>query len=154
MSFIWNVLLSFSNEEFWEDDEDEPRETCEPLERINQWIPHGKLVSLVRPTYAKGVGYGMDANLFGGGFKHFDIEGFIEVVAAQDWKELANVQLWINGAEEGMGDEPFSSINLHGRKVARLRTHPLAPPKRQAPLKRKAQVKRKISAKGKDRRAQ
>ena len=38
---------------------------------------------------AKAVGYGMDANLFGGGYKPLDIEGFIEVVQAQDWKEPA-----------------------------------------------------------------
>jgi hypothetical protein len=44
MSYIWNVMLSFSNEELWEDDEEEARETCEPLERINAWIPHGELV--------------------------------------------------------------------------------------------------------------
>jgi hypothetical protein len=35
MGFLWNVMLSFDNEELSEDDEEEPRETCEPLERIN-----------------------------------------------------------------------------------------------------------------------
>jgi hypothetical protein len=99
MSWVWNVLLSFSFEEFWEDDEEEARETCEPLERINAWIPHGELVSLTEPTYANGAGYGMHANLYGGGFKHFDIEGFIAVVAAQAWKDPANLQLWIKAEE-------------------------------------------------------
>lgn len=119
MGWVWNVLLSCSNEEFWEDGEDEARDTCEPLERINQWIPHGKLVSLIGPTYVEGVGYGMDANLFGGGYKHFDIDGFIDVVEAQDWKDRAKVQLWVKGAEEGMGEESFTLIKLRPRRSRR-----------------------------------
>ncbi len=116
MGFVWNVMLSFDNEELWEDDEEEPRETCEPLERINAWIQHGRLVSLIGPTYEDDAGNGMDANLYGGGFKHFDIEGFIEVVKAQDWKARSKVQLWVKGAEEGMGEEPFTLIKLGGRR--------------------------------------
>ena len=112
MSWVWNVLLSFSNEELWEDGEDQPRETCEPLERINQWIPHGELVSLTGPTYMDGVGYGLDANLFGGGFKNFDIERFIEVVEAQSWKNRAKIRLLIKGGQEGVDDEPFEFVKL------------------------------------------
>jgi hypothetical protein len=119
MGWIWNVLLSCSNEEFCEEGEDEPREICEPLERINGWIPHGKLVSLIKPTYAAGAGYGMDANLFGGGYKHFDIEAFIKVVEAQNWKDRANLQLWIKGAEEGMGEDPFELVKLQSRRSSR-----------------------------------
>lgn len=118
MGWVWNVLLSCSNEEFWEDDEFD-EETCEPLERINQWIPHGKLVSLIGPTYVEGVGYGMDANLFGGGYKHFDIEGFIKVVEAQDWKDRAKVQLWVKEGQEGVDDEPFTLIKLRRRRSTR-----------------------------------
>ena len=124
MGWVWNVLLSFSNEEFWEDGEDEARDTCEPLERINQWIPSGKLVSLIGPTYVKGVGIGLDANLFGGGYKHFDIEGFIEVVEAQGWKDRANVQLWVKGAEEGMGEEPFTPVKLSWPRATRKKSAP------------------------------
>jgi hypothetical protein len=39
MGFVWNVMLSFDNEEFWEEGEDTARETCEPLDRINAWLP-------------------------------------------------------------------------------------------------------------------
>jgi hypothetical protein len=116
MSFVWNVMLSFDNEEFWEDGEDECRETCEPLDRINAWLSPARLVSLTGATYEDDAGYGMDANLYGGGFKHFDSEGFIEVVKAQDWKSRSKVQLWIKGAEEGMGDEPFALTKLGGRR--------------------------------------
>jgi hypothetical protein len=112
MGFVWNVVLSFSNEEFWEDGEDEPRATCEPLQRINEWISDGRLVDLTKPTYAKGAGSGLDANLYGGGFKHFDIEAFIQVVASQDWKDRAAVQLFVKGAEEGMGEGPFHLARL------------------------------------------
>jgi len=140
MGWVWNILLSFSNEEFWEEGEDEPRDTCEPLERINQWIPHGKLVDLVGPTYAEEAGYGMDANLFGGGYKHFDIDGFIQMVEAQDWKDRANVQLWIKGAEEGMGQEPFTLVKLRRRRSAR--------PKTQAKPTGGSKAKRRTKSKG------
>lgn len=36
MGFVWNVLLAFDNEEWWEDSEDIPRTKCAPLEAINQ----------------------------------------------------------------------------------------------------------------------
>ena len=121
MGFVWNVMLSFDNDELWEDERDEPRESCEPLERINAWIPHGRLVSLIGPTYGDGVGYGIDANLYGGGFKHFDIDGFIEVVRARNWKARAKVQLWIKGAEEGMGTEPFTLVKLAAHSAAGIK---------------------------------
>src|SRR5262249_36514749 len=101
MGFVWNVMLSFDNEEGWEESEDEPRKSCGPVQQINDWIPSGQLVSLTGPTYADDAGYGMDANLYGGGFKNFDIEGFIEVVKTQEWKERSKVQLWVKRAEEG-----------------------------------------------------
>jgi hypothetical protein len=116
MGFVWNVMLSFDNEELWEDGEDEARGTCEPLERINAWLSPGHLVSLIGPTYQEGAGNGMDANLYAGGFKHFDIEGFIELVKAQGWRHRSKVQLWVKGAEEGMGTEPFTLIKLGGRR--------------------------------------
>ncbi len=139
MGWVWNVLLSFSNEEFWEDGEDEARDTCEALERINQWIPHGSLVSLTGPTYDDDAGYGMDANLYGGGFKNFDIEGLIDVVKAQAWKDRAKVQLWVKGAEEGMGEDPFTLIKL-GRRRAKQ------------PVKAVSQSKPRGGTKGKGRR--
>lgn len=128
MAWIWNVMLSFSNEELWDDDEDEPRETCEPLDQINSWVPDGRLVSLTGPTYKDDAGHGMDAILFGGGFKHFDIEGFVAVVEAQNWKDRANVQLWVKGGEEGMCDDPFTLVKIRRRKPARPKPEP-APPK-------------------------
>jgi hypothetical protein len=122
MGWIWNVLLCCSNEEFWTDDADEPSETCEPLERINQWIPDGKLVDLTKPTYAKGAGSGMDAWLFGGGFKHFDIDAFVRVVEEQPWKDRPNLQLWVKG-DGSTSNEPFTPVRLRAparraRKVA------------------------------------
>jgi len=112
MGFIWNVMLAFDNEELWEDGEDEARETCEPLDRIYSWLEHGQLVSLIGPTYDADAGYGMDANLYGGGFKNFDIDAYIAVVQAQNWKMRSKVQLWVKGAEEGMGTEPWTLVKL------------------------------------------
>jgi hypothetical protein len=50
MGCVSNVMPSFDNEGWWEEGEDQPRDTCEPLERINQWLPYGKLVDLAGPT--------------------------------------------------------------------------------------------------------
>jgi len=122
MGFIWNVMLSFSNDELWEDGEDEPRETCELLERINAWIDDGKLVSLVEPTYEDQAGYGMDANLYGGGFKNFDMDAFIEVVERQNWKNRGKVQLWAKGGEEGTDDDLFTPVKLRRQKVVSPKT--------------------------------
>lgn len=145
MSFVWNVMLSFDNEEFWEDGGDESRETCEPLDRINAWLSPARLVSLTGSTYEEDAGYGMDANLYGGGFKHFDIEGFIEVVKAQHWKARSKVQLWIKGAEEGMGEEPFTLIKLGGRpSEAAVKAAPTR--KRRAAGVKGAQTKKRRAA--------
>jgi hypothetical protein len=145
MGFVWNVMLSFDNEELWEDGEDEARETCGPLEQINAWLSPCHLVSLTGPTYAEGAGNGMDANLYGGGFKHFDIEGFIEVVKAQGWKDRSKVQLWVKGAEEGMGTEPFTLINLGGRR-SEAAIKAAATRKRRASGAKAAQTKKRRAA--------
>ena len=115
MGWVWNVMLSFSTDEFWEDGEDEPRKTCDPLEQVNVSIKHGRLVRLTGPTYEDGVGNGMDANLYGGGFKNFDIERFITLVANQNWKNREKVQLWVKGGEEGMNDDHFALVKLPRR---------------------------------------
>lgn len=112
MSWIWSVMLSFSDEELWEDGEDAPRRTCRPMERINAWIPHGRLVDLVSPTYKDDVGSGIAANLFGGGYNHLDMDAFIEVVESQDWKDRANLQLWIKGDE----DQSWTPVRLRRRR--------------------------------------
>jgi len=41
MGFVWNVMLSFDNEEVWEDGADDARETCDRLDQINSWFEHG-----------------------------------------------------------------------------------------------------------------
>jgi len=158
MGCVWNVMLSIGDEELYgdeelsEDDEAGPRETCEPLERINAWIPHGRLVSLIGPTYADNAGYGMDAHLYGGGFGHFDIEGFIEVVKAQDWKARSNVQLWVQFSDGFVGTEPFTEIELGAPSEAALKATAkrkrsaaakAAPTKKQLAVPKKAAATRK-----------
>ncbi len=96
MSFIWNVILSFGDGEYWRDGEETECERCAALDAINQWMPpDAKLVDLTRPTFKRGCGTGMTAHLYGGGFKHFDAEGFIAAVSAQSWRDPANVQLFL-----------------------------------------------------------
>ncbi len=86
----------------------------------------------------------MDANLYGGGFKHFDIEGFIKVVKAQHWKEASKVQLWVKGAEEGMGEEPFTLIKVGARRAAGLKA--AATRKRRAAAAKAARTKKRRAA--------
>jgi hypothetical protein len=101
MSWVWNVMLSFSNEEHWADGEKEAAEVPAPIENINKWLEadkarnYGALADL---TLASG-GAGMEANVYGGGFKHCDIEAFVDVVASQDWQDRDSVQLFIQGEE-------------------------------------------------------
>lgn len=148
MAFIWNIMLSFDNEERWPDGADEPTDGCEPLDRINAWIPGGRLVSLVGATYRDHAGFGIDANLYGGGFKHFDIEEFIKVVEAQKWKERQRVQLWIRGAEEGMSEDVFTLVKLCPRPSLRPRSRSSSRRKRKGPLRkrRKTLLKKRRSA--------
>jgi len=135
MSWVWNVMLSFSDEERCGDSDDEPTDSCEPLDRINSWIEDGKLVDLTKPTYAKNAGYGLDANLYGGGFNHFDIEDFINVVESQPWKERQHLQLWIKGEEP----ESFTLVKLSRPQPTRKMPTPVFKPK----TKPRAQAKRK-----------
>jgi hypothetical protein len=90
MGWVWNMMVSFSDEEFWDEGADEARETCAAIDAINAWLPHGKLADLTRGT-------DMAANLYGGGFKHFDIGVFVQVVRRQDWHDRKAVQLWVRG---------------------------------------------------------
>jgi hypothetical protein len=143
MGFVWNIMLSFSNEELWEAGEEQPLETCKPLEQINAWIDSkgfneesgsehsgcGRLVELIGPTYDDNAGYGMDANLFGGGFKNFNIEGFIEVVEGQHWKDPGTVQLWVKGACEGGDEGLFELVKLRRRKLSHDNKPDAASPK-------------------------
>ena len=109
MAFVVNVLLNLSPDEFWCDELEDLTETCESLERINEWIPDGHLVNLTGPTYVDGAGYGMHAWLFGGGFKSFPVDGFINVVEKQTWKSPGNVQLFMKVE----GEDAFTLLDLN-----------------------------------------
>jgi hypothetical protein len=116
MSWIWNVMISFSDEEFWEEGADEARETCPALEKINDWLPNGQ--KLFNMSGATGIATdGMDANVYGGGFKNFDIEAFVAAVEAQDWKDRANVQLFLKG--DGTAAQQFTILTLASKSKRR-----------------------------------
>lgn len=112
MSWIWNVILSFGDEEFWEEDEEEALEDCKALQSINSWLEedkvrnYGPLMDLA--PCATGNGTGMSANIYGGGFKHLDMDKFLQVVARQQWRDRASVQLFIQGEE----DSKFTLMQL------------------------------------------
>ena len=102
MSWIWNVMLSCGDDEYWDDDQDEALEIPRALEKINDWLKADKVHGygpLEDLTIGAG-GAGMNANVFGGGYKHFDIEAFIEVVSNQKWRDKKSVQLFLQGEED------------------------------------------------------
>ena len=88
----------------------------------------------------------MDANLYGGGFKHFDIEAFVAVVQAQNWKVRSKVQLWVKGAEEGMGTEPWTPVKLGGRRSEPTAKAAATRKRRAAGVKAATTRKRKAAA--------
>jgi hypothetical protein len=110
MGWIWTVMVSFSNEELWEEGEGEAKDNCEALDNINVWLAadevrkYGPLTELT--ACANGNEVGMSANLYGGGFKHFDIEGFLKNVKNQNWHDPGNLQVFIKGEE----DEKFTVL--------------------------------------------
>jgi hypothetical protein len=103
-------MLSFGSEEYWTEGEDEPQGNCQALDNINAWLiadevkQYGLLTDLT--ACATGNDVGMSANLYGGGFKRFDIEQFVEVIKKQEWHDPSNVQLLIKGEE----DEKFTLL--------------------------------------------
>ena len=46
----------------------------------------------------------MSAYVYGGGFRHFDIEQFIRDVQAQEWRDPRNVELFLKYGSDGRFD--------------------------------------------------
>jgi len=106
MGWIWNVILSFSNEEYWIEGKEEMLESAPALDKINAWMKahHQHDSYTLKDLSLCASGAGMTANIFGGGFKHFDIEAFVDVVAKQEWQDRDNIQLFLQGEDEGKFD--------------------------------------------------
>ena len=52
MGDVWNVILTFSSDEFWHEGEDEARKTCAALDALNKLLPpDGQLVDLTHGTF-------------------------------------------------------------------------------------------------------
>jgi hypothetical protein len=107
-------MVSFSDEEYWTPGEDEAQEECQALQNINAWLEsdtekmYGPLTNLT--SYATGNQVGMQANLYGGGFKRFDIDDFLAIVKEQTWHDPSCVQVFIKGEE----DQQFTLLALGG----------------------------------------
>ena len=98
MSWVWNVMLSFSDEEYWLEGREDAVEVPPALAEINRWLQlnGGGLTDL---TVDSG-GVGINANLFGGGFKNLDIQMLIRAVAEQEWRDRESVQLFIKDEDQ------------------------------------------------------
>ncbi|MBP0027557.1 hypothetical protein [Roseofilum sp. Guam] len=104
MSWITDVLLIFSLEEYLnEDDEyDEEIEEVLPLLNVNRWLQENNFLLLDRLD--NHVTLGMQACVYGGSFNYFNSKGFIETIQKQQWREPKAVILLIQ--EEN--DDSFS----------------------------------------------
>lgn len=91
-------------------------ESAPALDKINEWMrAKYKHDSYSLKDISVGAGgAGMNAHIFGGGFKHFDIEAFIDVVAKQEWNDIDSVQLSLQGGDEGKFD--IITFSDNGRK--------------------------------------
>jgi hypothetical protein len=98
MSWVTDVLLIFSLEELY--DEEEELEIILALNNINSWLKEdGRGVLANLDTYAGG-GKAMQACVYGGAFNFLKIDEFIKVVKEQPWRARGNVQLLLKDEEE------------------------------------------------------
>lgn len=108
MSWVTNVLLLFSLDEFF-DDEDEEIEKPISLTNVNTWLEEngwGTLDNLDR--HVECGGKAMQACVYGGAFNFFKTDEFIKVVKAQAWRKSKSVQLLIKDEN----DEHFKLYSL------------------------------------------
>jgi hypothetical protein len=99
MSWYNSVVLSFACDEF-EEKGDETIETCQALRTINRWLKRHEYPPLENMNpQARGL-LGSNAVLFGGCYNKLDVDAWVEVVAEQSWKSVADVQilLWDDNA--------------------------------------------------------
>ncbi len=98
MSWILTIMISFGDDEWWE--ADEVRDNCESLDNVNAWLEADKIRNYGPLTALSSCAVDMSANLYGGGFKHFDIEGFLQIVKSQNWHDPDNLQVFIKDEED------------------------------------------------------
>jgi hypothetical protein len=95
MSGVTDVLLIFNVGEFFDDALDDYLEEIPPLNYINDWLKSQGLKPLDNLDQHVNTGRAMQACVYGGAFNRLEVNDFIEVVRAQDWKKPQNVQLLI-----------------------------------------------------------
>jgi hypothetical protein len=99
MSWVTDVILIFSLEEEYDDDE-EFLDSVPALDNINAWLEENGYGILVDIGEFAGGGKAMQTNVYGGAFNFLKIDAFIKLVKAQPWREPENVQLLIQDEEE------------------------------------------------------
>ncbi|MEH2207720.1 MAG: hypothetical protein V7K53_27235 [Nostoc sp.] len=96
------------------DDDGEEFESIPGLENINLWLQeNGKGVLDNLNEHVSSGGKAMQARVYGGAFNFLKVDEFIEVVKAQSWRELENVQLLIQDEQE----ERFTIYTLSARSL-------------------------------------
>ncbi len=100
MSWLTNVILILSLEEVF-DENFKMIETSPALININYWLEKNDKETLNNLSYyAIGGGKVMAPCVYGGAFNFLDIDNFIEVVKAENWRAKKDVQLLIKDRED------------------------------------------------------
>jgi hypothetical protein len=107
MSWVTDVLLIFSLEEFYSEDGNR-LESILALDNINSWLEENGKGSLGNLNEYAGGGKAMQACVYGGAFNFLKIDEFIKVVKEQSWRMRENVQLLLQDEE----DECFTMHTL------------------------------------------
>lgn len=99
MSWVTDVLLVFSLEELYDEDEEDLKIIL-ALNNINSWLKENGRGILANLDEHAGGGKAMQACVYGGAFNFLKIDEFIKVVKEQPWRARGNVQLLVKGEDE------------------------------------------------------
>ena len=99
MSWVTDVLLTFSLEELYDEDGEEV-ESIIALDTINSWLKEESKGVLHNLDQYAGNGKAMQACVYGGAFNFLKIDEFIKVVKEQPWRSPENVQSLLKDEQE------------------------------------------------------
>jgi hypothetical protein len=99
MSHVTDVLLLFSLEENLI--EGEFKEEAPVVGGVNAWLGDHEFAGLENLSVHAGLEKAMQANVYGGAYNYFDLDGFVGFLKEQNWRAPHSVQLLVKGEEDG-----------------------------------------------------
>lgn len=92
MSWVTDIILIFNH---FEDcvEHDDGRDTHPLVDQINDWLSARDKGTLACLDCHAGGRHPMTANVYGGAFNGFDVEGFLAMLRSLPWREPQHVQV-------------------------------------------------------------